>query len=269
MKCHATVVVRRVDPTAQPQIDQHARRKQLVEARRQRPRPLRLCVPLAEAVRVGRPVDDPAPPHIEQRFLTGRQSCKFGEYAQAVEVDAGRLRLGRRRDRALVRIGKRHLLDRNIDRADARCPVRLRWRRGGQHPIVGKEALLDRVGNVRRREPFAEQFHDGGDELLLKPRLMQSVSHLLRADPAASPQLQRLGRTGRLEGGFHHRAELVAVVARALGLRLRVVLRDIWLIPLRDCFGLLFWAWSYASDTVVWRGERFRLERGHLVRVQN
>ena len=50
-------------------------------------------------------------------------------------------------------------------------------------------------------------------------------------------------------------------------LRDHQVLRDIWLIPLRDCFGLLFWAWSYASDTVVWRGERFRLVRGHLVRV--
>jgi len=51
-------------------------------------------------------------------------------------------------------------------------------------------------------------------------------------------------------------------------LRDHQVLRDIWLIPLRDCFGLFFWAWSYASDTVVWRGEHFRLHRGHLVRVQ-
>ncbi len=45
------------------------------------------------------------------------------------------------------------------------------------------------------------------------------------------------------------------------------VLRDFWLLPLRDCFGLFFWAWSYASDVVVWRGERFRLKRGVLVRV--
>ncbi len=45
------------------------------------------------------------------------------------------------------------------------------------------------------------------------------------------------------------------------------VLRDIVLIPLRDLFGLLFWAWSYASDVVVWRGERFRLKRGVLERV--
>jgi ceramide glucosyltransferase len=42
------------------------------------------------------------------------------------------------------------------------------------------------------------------------------------------------------------------------------VLRDIWLLPLRDFFGLGFWAWSYASDTIVWRGERFRLHNGRL-----
>lgn len=45
------------------------------------------------------------------------------------------------------------------------------------------------------------------------------------------------------------------------------VLRDIALIPVRDFFGLFFWAWSYASDVVVWRGERFRLRRGVLERV--
>jgi len=45
------------------------------------------------------------------------------------------------------------------------------------------------------------------------------------------------------------------------------VLRDMWLLPLRDCFGLFFWAWSYASDVVVWRGERFRLKRGVLHKV--
>src|SRR5271163_2784120 len=37
------------------------------------------------------------------------------------------------------------------------------------------------------------------------------------------------------------------------------VLRDLWLLPLRDFFGLGFWAWSFAGDTVVWRGELFRL----------
>ena len=46
------------------------------------------------------------------------------------------------------------------------------------------------------------------------------------------------------------------------------VLRDIVLLPLRDCFGLAFWAWSYAGDTIVWRGERFRLQRGKMVAVR-
>ncbi len=45
------------------------------------------------------------------------------------------------------------------------------------------------------------------------------------------------------------------------------VLRDIWLLPLRDFFGLGFWAWSYASNTIVWRGERFTLRDGQLSRV--
>jgi len=47
-------------------------------------------------------------------------------------------------------------------------------------------------------------------------------------------------------------------------LRDEQVLRDIWLLPLRDFFGLGFWAWSFASDTIVWRGERFKLQRGRL-----
>ncbi|MEO6910408.1 MAG: bacteriohopanetetrol glucosamine biosynthesis glycosyltransferase HpnI [Edaphobacter sp.] len=45
------------------------------------------------------------------------------------------------------------------------------------------------------------------------------------------------------------------------------VLRDLWLLPLRDFFGLGFWVWSFAGDTVVWRGERFRLRDGRITRV--
>jgi ceramide glucosyltransferase len=51
-------------------------------------------------------------------------------------------------------------------------------------------------------------------------------------------------------------------------LRDEQVLRDIWLLPLRDFCGLGFWAWSFASDTVVWRGERFRLRDGRISPVQ-
>ncbi len=59
-------------------------------------------------------------------------------------------------------------------------------------------------------------------------------------------------------------------VALAVGvgvLRDEQVLRDLWLLPLRDFFGLLFWFWSFADDTIVWRGERFRLKDGRLTRV--
>ena len=45
------------------------------------------------------------------------------------------------------------------------------------------------------------------------------------------------------------------------------VLRDILLLPVRDCFSLLLWAWVYASDEIVWRGERFRLRKGVMERV--
>lgn len=45
------------------------------------------------------------------------------------------------------------------------------------------------------------------------------------------------------------------------------VLRDLWLLPLRDCFGLLVWAWSFAGDTVLWRGEEFHLKNGRIARI--
>ena len=45
------------------------------------------------------------------------------------------------------------------------------------------------------------------------------------------------------------------------------VLRDLWLLPLRDCAGFLTWVWSFAGNTIVWRGERFVLNKGRLVKV--
>jgi ceramide glucosyltransferase len=46
----------------------------------------------------------------------------------------------------------------------------------------------------------------------------------------------------------------------------RGVLRDLWLLPLRDCIALGIWFWSYADDHVLWRGERFSLRKGKLTR---
>lgn len=42
------------------------------------------------------------------------------------------------------------------------------------------------------------------------------------------------------------------------------VLGNFWLVPLRDVLALAIWAWSYANDEVMWRGERFRLEGGRM-----
>jgi ceramide glucosyltransferase len=46
------------------------------------------------------------------------------------------------------------------------------------------------------------------------------------------------------------------------------VLRDLYLLPFRDLIGLGFWFWSFAGDTVVWRGERFNLHNGRLTPVR-
>ena len=50
-------------------------------------------------------------------------------------------------------------------------------------------------------------------------------------------------------------------------LRDRQVLRDLALLPLRDCLGMALWVWSYAGNTVEWRGEQFKVRKGRLVRV--
>ncbi len=61
------------------------------------------------------------------------------------------------------------------------------------------------------------------------------------------------------------------VVALSVGvgvLQDEQVLRDLWLLPVRDFLGLLLWVWSFAGDTVVWRGSLFRLKDGHITPVR-
>ncbi len=56
-------------------------------------------------------------------------------------------------------------------------------------------------------------------------------------------------------------------VALAVGVGIlgdRQVLGDIWLLPVRDLAALWVWVWSFAGNTVTWRGERFTLEKGVL-----
>ena len=45
------------------------------------------------------------------------------------------------------------------------------------------------------------------------------------------------------------------------------VMRDLWLLLPRDVAAMFVWAWSYADNTVVWRGERFTLKDGKLRRI--
>jgi ceramide glucosyltransferase len=44
----------------------------------------------------------------------------------------------------------------------------------------------------------------------------------------------------------------------------RQVLANLWLLPLRDLAGFLIWIWSFASNTIHWRGEKFTLKNGRL-----
>ena len=44
----------------------------------------------------------------------------------------------------------------------------------------------------------------------------------------------------------------------------RTVLATLWLLPLRDCVAFLIWIWSFAGNTIHWRGERFILKDGRL-----
>ena len=59
----------------------------------------------------------------------------------------------------------------------------------------------------------------------------------------------------------------VALVVGVVILDDRQVLRDLWLLPLRDFCALWVWIWSFASNSVSWRGEKFLLENGRLKRA--
>jgi len=46
------------------------------------------------------------------------------------------------------------------------------------------------------------------------------------------------------------------------------VLGNLWLLPARDLVAMGVWAWSYAADTVQWRGDEFTLKAGKMARVE-
>ena len=60
---------------------------------------------------------------------------------------------------------------------------------------------------------------------------------------------------------------LVALVIGRVVLADRQLLRDLWLIPLRDLTAVAVWIASFAGHTVSWRGDNFHLRNGKLSRA--
>jgi len=59
-------------------------------------------------------------------------------------------------------------------------------------------------------------------------------------------------------------------VALAVGkgvLQDRTLLKNLWLLPVRDLVAVFVWLASFAGHTVTWRGDRFELRNGRLVRI--
>jgi ceramide glucosyltransferase len=61
------------------------------------------------------------------------------------------------------------------------------------------------------------------------------------------------------------RLAVALVVGRSV-LRDRQVISGLWLIPLRDLIGVVIWIASFAGNTVMWRGDKFKLKDGRLIR---
>jgi len=45
------------------------------------------------------------------------------------------------------------------------------------------------------------------------------------------------------------------------------LLRNLWLLPVRDVVAAAVWLASFAGHTVIWRGDRFELKKGRLTRI--
>jgi len=63
---------------------------------------------------------------------------------------------------------------------------------------------------------------------------------------------------------------LRVAVAQVMGgfvLRDRQLVKNLWLLPVRDLVAVAVWIASFAGHTVTWRGDRFELKHGRLIRI--
>ena len=45
------------------------------------------------------------------------------------------------------------------------------------------------------------------------------------------------------------------------------LVKNLWLLPIRDLIAVAVWIASFAGHTVTWRGDRFELKKGRLTRI--
>lgn len=65
---------------------------------------------------------------------------------------------------------------------------------------------------------------------------------------------------------FLRLAQAMTVGAEVLGDH--EVISNLWLLPLRDALAMAIWVAGFAGNTIVWRGERFALTGGKLVKLE-
>jgi ceramide glucosyltransferase len=61
----------------------------------------------------------------------------------------------------------------------------------------------------------------------------------------------------------------VAMTVGAAVLGDHQVLPNLWLLPPRDLVAMGIWAFGFAGNTIVWRGERFELKNGKLKKARS
>ena len=60
----------------------------------------------------------------------------------------------------------------------------------------------------------------------------------------------------------------VAIVVGSLVLEDKQVISSLALLPIRDLFALAVWIASFVGHEVSWRGDKFKLQNGKLIKIK-